>query len=279
MGRAAVAAVLVLGLAPAADAQTTSGARPGIESPEQQRANAHYNSGWALLAAESWVEATREFQAAIDINREFKLAYYGLGRSHMTLKHFVEAIRAYEKCRDLFKAQAGRNFADKAEAERRIQDDSLLYDMAIQRLQSGQQTASNQRRIQELQVSKRNLQMKTRSADSISLTSDVPSFVSLALGSAYFRSARMADAEREYKAAIETDPKSGEAHSNLAVLYLETGRIDDAEKAIKAAEKTGFKVNPLLKDDITNAKKKSELEQTSSNRRRNADRIEAVLAL
>jgi Flp pilus assembly protein TadD len=84
----------------------------------------------------------------------------------------------------------------------------------------------------------------------------VPSFVSMALGSAFFRLGRLADAEREYKATIEADPKTGEAHSNLAVVYLQTGRFDDAEKAVKAAEKTGFKVNPMLKDDIK-AKKKA----------------------
>ena len=58
----------------------------------------------------------------------------------------------------------------------------------------------------------------------------VPSFVSLALGSAFFRLGRLADAEREYKATIAADPKTGEAHSNLAVVYLQTGRFDDAEK-------------------------------------------------
>ena len=78
----------------------------------------------------------------------------------------------------------------------------------------------------------------------------VPSFVSMALGSAFFRLGRLADAEREYKATVAVDPKTGEAYSNLAVVYLETGRFDEAEKAIKAAEKTGFKVNPQLKDDV-----------------------------
>jgi Flp pilus assembly protein TadD len=78
----------------------------------------------------------------------------------------------------------------------------------------------------------------------------VPSFVSMALGSAFFRLGRLADAEREYKATVAADPKTGEAYSNLAVVYLETGRFDEAEKAVKAAEKSGFKVNPMLKDDI-----------------------------
>ena len=54
--------------------------------------------------------------------------------------------------------------------------------------------------------------------------SPVPSFVSLELGSAYFRLDRLADAEREFRAAIAADPKFGEAHSNLALVCLLTGR-------------------------------------------------------
>ena len=89
----------------------------------------------------------------------------------------------------------------------------------------------------------------------MSLDTSVPSYVSLALGSAFFRLGRLADAEREYKATVAADPKTGEAYSNLAVVYLQTGRFDEAEKAVKAAEKTGFKVNPMLKDDIATRKK------------------------
>jgi Tfp pilus assembly protein PilF len=83
----------------------------------------------------------------------------------------------------------------------------------------------------------------------------VPAFVSLALGSAYFRAGKLQDAEREYKAAIDADSKTGEAHSNLAVVYMETGRYDDAERSVAAAEKAGYKVHPQLKDDIKKRRK------------------------
>jgi Flp pilus assembly protein TadD len=79
--------------------------------------------------------------------------------------------------------------------------------------------------------------------------------VSLSLGSAYFRTGRFADAEREYKATIASDPKTGEALSNLAVVYMETGRLDEAEKAVKAAEKIGFHISSQLKQEIKDRKK------------------------
>ena len=82
----------------------------------------------------------------------------------------------------------------------------------------------------------------------------VPYFVPMALGAAYFRSGQVVDAEREYKVAIEANPASGETHSNLAVLYLTTDRVAQAAAEIDLAEKTGFKVNSNLKDDIRKRK-------------------------
>ena len=82
-----------------------------------------------------------------------------------------------------------------------------------------------------------------------------PAFVSVALGSAYFRAERFADAEREYKAAIDADPRAGEAHNNLAVVYMLTGRIDESWKEIALAEKVGFKVNPQFKKDLEDKRK------------------------
>jgi len=73
---------------------------------------------------------------------------------------------------------------------------------------------------------------------------EVPGWISLALGSAYFRTDAMADAEREYRAASKVEPKLGEAHNNLAVVLVLTGRLDDAEREMKAAEKAGFRVSP-----------------------------------
>ena len=248
MAQTVSAMVLAIGLAAHASMQNATPA-------DEQRANGYYRQGWELLARESWAEAAKAFQAAIDVDRRFKLAYYGLGRADMALKRFPQAITAYEQCRDLFVAQASQNLSNRAEAERMVKDDAMQLDTAIQRLAGGPQTTQTQVRITELQQQKQRYRMSLKGTEDLSLVTPVPPFVSLALGSAYFRSERMSDAEHAYQAALEVDPKSGEAHSNLAVVYLTTGRYDEAEKEVKAAEKVGFKVNPDLKDDIA-AKKK-----------------------
>jgi Flp pilus assembly protein TadD len=77
-----------------------------------------------------------------------------------------------------------------------------------------------------------------------------PGEVSLALGSAYFRNGQLEDAEREWKVAIGTNSSLGEAHNNLAVVYMMSGRFDEAEGSIAAAERAGFRVNPQFKQDL-----------------------------
>ena len=89
----------------------------------------------------------------------------------------------------------------------------------------------------------------------MTIESNVPAWVSLSLGSAYFRSGKLQDAEREFKAAAEADTRSGEALSNLAVVYLETQRYGLALSSIDAAKKTGFKVNPELEKAIRERQK------------------------
>jgi tetratricopeptide (TPR) repeat protein len=231
-------------------------AQPPRSASDRQLADVHYREGWRLLAAESYQEAAKEFQQAIDLNPQFPLAYYGLGRSHMGLKKFGEAINAYEKTRDFYRTRAGDNFANRMDVNAIRDQDIAGLQMAIQqfspRANGNNQAAQNQ--LQQMRTQMQRLRMRRDNGMDLSLDSVVPAFVSLALGSAYFRSDRIADAEREYKAAIDADPKAGEAHNNLAVVYMTTDRADDAEREVKAAEKLGYNVNPNLKDDIKKKK-------------------------
>ena len=76
----------------------------------------------------------------------------------------------------------------------------------------------------------------------------------MSLGSAQYRNGNAAEAEESWLAAVAADPRIGEAHNNLAVIYMESGRLDEAEKAVKAAEKAGLKVSPALKEAIRKRK-------------------------
>jgi tetratricopeptide (TPR) repeat protein len=246
-GRTLLAALtLIAGLVCTLEAQREPAARGRAMQP--------YREGFEHLRAEAWDKAVAAFHSAVELDPSFEMAYYGLGRAHRGGKRYADAIAALAKCRDLYAAQAGRRFTNTQEAQRYRRDQMMELDDIIRQYQSGPQSMRTAEIVRQLSERKRQLQETINRGTNFTFENTVPSYVSLSLGSAYFRSGRMADAEREYKATVNADPKTGEALSNLAVVYLETGRYDEADKAVKAAEKAGFKVHPGLKDDIRKRK-------------------------
>jgi tetratricopeptide (TPR) repeat protein len=233
----------------------------GAPTLEAQRANQHYKEGWSQIRAGAWDAAVREFRQAIDGDPKFALAYYSLGRAYMGRRDFGEAITAYSKARDLFVNSGSEQFSNQVEQRQRITDRIFQYQTALNEARARSTAASINAQSQSLYV--RDLQAKItqleqirdRNTTAFTMDTTVPYYVPMALGAAYFRSGRFADAEREYKEAIAANGQSGETHNNLAVLYLTTGRYADADSEVRAAEKVGFRVNENLKGDIRKALK------------------------
>jgi tetratricopeptide (TPR) repeat protein len=230
---------------------STFGQSPG----DRDRAVTQNRLGWDYMKTETWEKAAAAFQAAIDIDPTFEMPYYGLGRANMPLKHYVAAIAAYAKCRDLYQSRAGKQFSNAQDAQRYRQDRITEIDEQIRQVNTMPPTIQQQDMLRQLNNQRRDIQDAITRGNGMNLDASVPPWVSLALGSAYFRAGKLSDAEREYKATIAVDSKSGEAHNNLAVVYLETGRIREAEESVKAAKKAGFKVNPQLEQDIKDRKR------------------------
>ena len=245
MRSATLAILALLAIPPALFAQTSA-----KYDPDADRANLHYKLGWEALHSEDWAGAAKEFQQSIEIDKKFKLAFYGLGRSYMGLRQFPDAARVYEICRDMYRADAGDKFNNSMEADRQRERDQDELQATINQLSGMKQSQAVQIQLRQLHTYKDAIQMKRDQGRDVALNSYVPAFVELGLGSAYFRVERMTDAEREYKAAVEADPTIGEAHNNLAVLYMLTGRFDDSTREVKAAEKSGYRVNPQFKKDL-----------------------------
>ena len=227
-----------------------SGTAAAQTSMERERARPYVRTAWEFMRNEAWPDAAKSFQQAIETDREFEDAYYGLGLAQMRMKKYAEAIAAYVKCRDLYRAQAGKKFTNTQDAQRYRQDRLTEIDEQIRMTQTGPQSLTSQDRVRQLQDQRRQIQDFISRSGNVSIENSVPAFVSVALGSAYFRTEQFLDAEREYKEAIAADPKKGEAYSNLAVVYLQTGRYKEAADAVKSAEKAGYKVHPQLKQDI-----------------------------
>jgi tetratricopeptide (TPR) repeat protein len=230
-----------------------------LSERDQHAASQHFKRGMESLLGEKYDVAETEFKAAVAIDPLYDAAFYGLGQVYMATRRYDQALKAYLASREAFKSATAAEVLQGTAADRRLRDqiDALKdNERNMTRLMSGGQSPNAQQAID--QVREQIQQLESRKGRRASAPPPpVPAGLSMAIGSAYFRLNDLANAEKEYKAAVDVNPSFGEAHSNLAVVYFVTGRLPEAETEIKAAEKAGFRVNPRLKDDIAAAKKKS----------------------
>jgi len=227
-----------------------------VDDISHHQALVHYRLGEELMHSEQFAKAADEFQDAIKLDPLLTIAHYELGQAYMALRRYVEAIGAYVRCRTAFETLAGLVARNDFTADQRREDEIRELKEAIGAMRSGHikvatgvevAIAKLEHRMQDLE------RMRQRSSGTI----EAPAELSLALGSAYFRSGNLTSAEREWKAAIAANSRLGEAHNNLAALYAMTGRKEQAEDAVRQAEKAGYRVNPRLKSDIQAMPKRS----------------------
>lgn len=232
-------------------------------TPDLQRAQQHDRRGWTQFDARDFHGAAESFEAAVQIHATYADALYGLGKARMALQQYDAAVRALERSRDAY-AHTGTQEAEYrllANAARQNQVNVLKRRLAdlespTPSSMSGGAPAAQNTEMQDLKQQIRTLQAERDAGPSTGTLSPVPSFVSLTLGSAYFRVDRLPDAEREFRAALAVEPKFGEALSNLALVCLLTGRAQEAQSYIRVAEEAKFTVNPELKRRIREALQK-----------------------
>jgi tetratricopeptide (TPR) repeat protein len=208
---------------------------------DQQRREAwrHYRAGQELMTTEQFAKAAEAFGRAIAQDRLLALAHYAQGQAFMALRRFPSAVRAFTACGAAFHTLHNLAESHRQTAERRWQEEIRELREIARRMTEGRAA----------QLDARIAQLERRQSDA-GTAFEPPAFLSLALGSAYFRIGDLVEAERYWKAAVSADPRFGEAHNNLAALYAMTNRREDAEDAVRAAEDAGFRVNPQLKVDI-----------------------------
>ena len=242
-----VVAMVVLAALPAFAQKSTR-----EDEQRQRQALDHYQKGQDAMASERLEQAVREFKAAILLDPLLTLAHFRLGQAHMSLRDYPQAERDFLGCRAAYEKIASLQFSNLEEMERRRDQELDQLENQLTLIQSGQIKNTNpsiplqlQQRIDEMQRNRR------RGASG---AASVPAEVLVSLGSACFRQGKLAEAEKEWKAAADANPRIGEAHNNLAALYLMSSQLDDAEKELKLAEKAGYPVNPRLKEDIKKAR-------------------------
>ncbi len=236
-------------------------------TPDFQRAQQHDRAGWTRVDVKDFEEAAREFEAALQIYPEYADALHGLGKARMGLKQYDAAARALERCRDSYSRQGTLDAEQRLLADRARENQLTILRRRLADLEGPVPTTpasrggapSTSTEVLDLKQQIREIRAQRDPGPVTGTPAPVPAFVSLALGSAYFRLDRLSDAERAFRAAIAVDPKFGEAHSNLALVCLLTGRAVEAQEHVKIAEEARFSVNPELKRQIRAALGKSML--------------------
>jgi tetratricopeptide (TPR) repeat protein len=202
-----------------------------------------YRAGMEFFTAEKFDRAAEEFTKATHKDPLFTLAFYQAGQSYMNLKRYASAIQAFQRCIEASRALYDLAQTNRFAVEKQRDDEIREMRESMNKLQqSGHQllAARAEQHLADLE----------RQRTSIGGGFHPPAEALLSLGSAYFRNGDPQAAEEEWKAAVEVNSKLGEAHNNLAVVYMQTGRLAAAEAEIKAAERSGFRVNPQLKEDL-----------------------------
>jgi Tfp pilus assembly protein PilF len=208
-----------------------------------------YRNGEDFMAAEKFERAAEEFTKAVKKDPLFVPAHYRLGQAYMNLRRYVSAAYAFKNCLDsgrrLYQLSATHSF----EVERQRDDEIREMKDTIRRMTA--QLGPGSLRVVQLE---QQLTAVENQRPSLGAPFTPAAEVLLSLGSALFKSGDRAAAEAQWKAAIDANPSLGEAHNNLAVIYMEAGRYAEAEEELKIAESKGLRVNPQFKDDLTRAK-------------------------
>jgi tetratricopeptide (TPR) repeat protein len=230
-------------------------AQDAVSPRDREQARRHLRAGQEALESERYEIADREFSSALALDPSLELAHYGLGQVGMALRRYDRAISSFLLCRDVFHKNESEATTGRLVDERRL-DEQIQglkdFRQAIQtgRVRSVNPTAS----IRQYDSQIRQLENLRRRSSSASVPT--PPYISIAMGSAYFRTGAFADAEREWRDAVAVDPTLGEAHNNLAVVCMLTERYEEAEREIALAEKAGFRVSEGLKKDLKERRKK-----------------------
>ena len=218
-----------------------------VDSRSRLEALQFFRNGQEFMAGEQFDRAAEEFLKAIAKDPLMIVAHYQLGQAYMGLQRYASAQRAYKDC-----LQAARALYD-LQGENRFAVEKERIDMIREMQDTVRRMKANGEPLKATQLEAQVDDLK-RQETPIEAAYQPPAEALLALGSAFFRNGQRDEAELEWKAAIDANPKLGQAHNNLAVVYMQAGRLDEADQEIKLAEKNGFRVNPQFKEDLKKRK-------------------------
>lgn len=213
---------------------------------DQDKAAAQFRSGQEAFRSLDFAAAEAAFKVAILMNPRLGAAHCALGQTYMSMRRYAAAVQALTACKRISAEEAQRSAAETSAAEQAIQNEIQDLRDLIRRLEA-LHDATRQTDITRLEGRVDRLEQQRRRA---LMRFEVPAAISFALGTAHLKNGSLEDAEREFRAALRVRPDYGEAHNNLAVVYMALGLWEKAEEQIKAAEKAGFRVSQRMMEDL-----------------------------
>jgi len=207
-----------------------------------------FRAGQEFMSAEQFERAADTFTKATEKDPLLSIAHYGIGQANMNLRRYASAIKAYKDCIEAMRTLHELQQTNRFEVDKQREDE-------IRELRGVLDRSSKGGRVPTVLALEQRLHDLENQRSATGSAFRPPAEVLLALGSAYFRNGDRDAAEAMWKASIDVNPKYGEAHNNLAVIYMQAGRLTEAEAELKLAEKNGFRVNPQLKADLKDRQK------------------------
>jgi tetratricopeptide (TPR) repeat protein len=225
-----------------------------VLAESRDTAASRFKAGEAAIGASKWVEAEAALLKAVSADPLLAIAHYGLGQTFMAQGRYAEAAQAFSASRDAYRCHRLTE-ADRKQRAQQIQelreavrngDQRRLKEIGAKWKEMNGEIATSGAKMRNAQeVERRLLELE----ESLKDTDPSPPGVTLALGTALFRTGALAEAESAFRTVISRDPRSGDAHHNLALVCTITDRLEEAEREMAAADKAGVAVDPRLKQE------------------------------
>ena len=197
-------------------------------------AEPYYQAGLVYLERRDWLTAYASLKKAVDLNPKHQQAQLKLAEL-LSMGDQKNVEEAHEKLQDLIKTAPGNaeelgalaltewKLGNQQDAEKHLEEAFAKFPA---HLASAVNLAGLKLGHKDLagaeEVLKKTAGQKPPSANAF-----------LALGKFYVTTGRAADGEKQFRRAVEIDPKSGPALLSLAVLEMRTGKTQQADQTYR----------------------------------------------
>jgi tetratricopeptide (TPR) repeat protein len=244
---------------PAAMAQLDA-SRQGTDQLHTFRAaKLSYDKAAKLFAKRDFEDARHWARESVGKFPEYSDAHLLLAKSAYMIKDYEDALQAIGKAEGTFDAYMALGASltgarqESFYRQRRMINDSINeMQAALQRAASQQERDAISARLGDLNRQLQDIDRQIQEP-AAATRPGLPAEYPFVHGNILLRMNRLAEAEAQYKKALEVQPKYPEAINNLASLYYSAGRGELALVVITDAEAHGVTVNPELKKAVLDA--------------------------